>query len=485
MKNKDFIALKRAEILNKMNAAVAANDSEKFSEAFMELCQEIEQNVLEQAKELVNQNDANVLAQRGVRQLTSTEKEYYEKVIDAMKSSDPKQALNNIETVFPETIIDSVFEELTTNHPLLSKLHATTVTGLTRMMLNTNGEQKAAWGKLTDKIIEELTSGFKEVDVTQDKLSAFLPVSKAMLDLGPAWLDKYVREVLIEALANGLEYGVVNGTGKDEPIGMTRQVGDGVNVVGGEYPTKEPIKMTALNMVQLGNVTSIMARNSKGQARNVSDLIMLVNPVDYWKKILPATRALTPDGIYVSTVPIPMEIIQSAAVEEGTAVYGMAGKYFLGAGMSKNGKIEYSDQYHFLEDERIYLIKLYAYGFALDNNAFVVLDIDKLQPVRFEVVNKEEQHVDNSFLSDLKIGSLSLTPKFDANTETYTVTTSAATNTITAFPEAGTANIEITVGDVKVTNGGKATWNSGANTVKVKVTDGSLAKTYTVTVTKE
>ena len=43
MKNKDFIALKRAEILNKMNAAVAANDSEKFSEAFMELCQEIEQ----------------------------------------------------------------------------------------------------------------------------------------------------------------------------------------------------------------------------------------------------------------------------------------------------------------------------------------------------------------------------------------------------------------------------------------------------------
>lgn len=61
----------------------------------------------------------------------------------------------------------------------------------------------------------------------------------------------------------------------------------------------------------------------------------------------------------------------------------------------------------------------------------------------------------------------------------------ATTNTITAFPEAGTANIEITVGDVKVTNGGKATWNSGANTVKVKVTDGSLAKTYTVTVTKE
>lgn len=485
MKNRDFIALKRGEILNKMNAAVAANDAEAFTEVFLELCQDIEQNVLEEAKELMNQNDVNVLAQRGVRQLTSVEKEYYEKVIDAMKSSDPKQALNNIETVFPETIINSVFDELTTNHPLLSKVNATTVSGLTRMMLNTNGEQKAAWGKLTSKIIEELTSGFKEVDVTQDKLSAFLPVSKAMLDLGPAWLDKYVREVLTEALANGLEYGIVNGTGKDQPIGMARQVGDGVNVVSGEYPKKETIKITAMNMIQLGNVTSIMARDSKGQARTVNNLIMLVNPVDYWKRFLPATRAMTPDGVYVSTLPIAMETIQSAAVAEGTAVYGMAGKYFLGVGMAKNGKIEYSDEYRFLEDERVYLIKMYANGFALDNNAFVVLDIKDLQPVRFEVVNKEEEHVDNALLSDLRIGGLTLSPKFDSDTDTYTTTTSSATNTITAFPKSGTAAIEVTVGDVKVTNGGKATWNSESNTVTVKVTDGEQTKTYTVTVTKE
>lgn len=485
MKNRDFIALKRGEILNKMNAAVAANDAEAFTEVFLELCQDIEQNVLEEAKEMMNQNDVNVLAQRGVRQLTSAEREYYEKIIDAMKSQDPKQALNNIETVFPETIINSVFDELTTNHPLLAKVNATTVSGLTRMMMNTNGEQKAAWGKLTSKIIEELTSGFKEVDVTQDKLSAFLPISKAMLDLGPAWLDKYVREVLTEALANGLEYGIVNGTGKDQPIGMTRQVGDGVTVVSGEYPEKEPIKITAMNLVQLGNITAIMARNSKGQARVVSNLIMLVNPVDYWKRVLPATRAMTPDGTYVSTMPIPVEIIQSAAVKEGTVTYGMGDKYFLGVGMAKSGKIEYSDEYRFLEDERVYLIKAYAHGFALDNNAFVVLNIENLQPVRFEVVSKVEEHVDNALLADLKIGGLTLTPKFDTSTESYTVTTTAATNTITAFPESATANIEIKVGTTQVTNGGKATWNSGSNTVTVKVTDGEQTKTYTVTVTKE
>ena len=161
MKNKDVLAMEKAKIVEKMNQAIKDDDAKAFSEAFTELCQKIEDNVLEQAKEMLVEQDATILAQRGVRQLTSKEKQYYEKIIEAMRSTDPKQALNDVEVVMPETIIDSVFDELQTNHPLLSKLNATTVTGLTRMMMNTNGEQKAAWGKLTAKIIEELTSGSK------------------------------------------------------------------------------------------------------------------------------------------------------------------------------------------------------------------------------------------------------------------------------------------------------------------------------------
>lgn len=485
MKNKDILAMEKAKIVEKMNQAIKDDDAKMFSEAFTELCQKIEENVLEQAREMMNEQDVTILAQRGVRQLTSKEREYYEKVIEAMKSPNPKQALNDVEVVMPETIINSVFDELSTNHPLLSRLSATTVTGLTRMMMNTNGEQRAAWGKLTAKIIEELTSGFKEVDVTQDKLSAFLPVSKAMLDLGPAWLDNYVRQVLYEALANGLEYGIVNGTGKDEPIGMMRQVGEGVSVKAGVYPEKSPIKMTALDMKQMGNVTAIMAKNDKGQARTVTGLVLLVNPVDYFRRVLPATRMLTPDGVYASVLPVDAEIIQSAAVEEGKAVYGMASKYFLGVGMARNGRIEYSDEYRFLEDERVYLIKLYANGFALDNNAFQVLDITELQPVRFKVISTTEEKKYSAELADLKIGSLALSPEFAAGTTTYTATTSNATNVITAVPASGSAEIEITVGDTPVTNGTAATWASGENTVKVKITDGELTKTYTITVTKE
>ena len=195
---------------------------------------------------------------------------------------------------------------------------------------------------------------------------------------------------------------------------------------------------------------------------------------------------LTPDGIYASVLPVDAEIIQSAAVPEGKAVYGMATKYFLGVGMAKNGKIEYSDEYRFLEDERVYLIKLYAHGFALNNNAFQVLDIKDLQPLRFKVVSETEKaKTDDATLADLKVGALKLSPTFAAGTTEYTATTQNASNTITAVPASSTAEIEITVGDVKVTNGAAANWSEGSNTVTVKVTDGAQTKSYKVTVTKE
>lgn len=391
MKNLDVLEMEKKAIIQKMNEAVQSNDAEAFQTAFVELCEKIQENVLVQAQEMLDTADKQVLSDRGVRQLTSKEKAYYQKVIEAMKSNDPKQALANLDVVMPETIIDSVFEDLRTNHPLLSKIQFRSVSGLTRIMMNTNGYQKAAWGKLGAKIIQELTSGFKEVDVTPNKLSAFLPVCKDMLDLGPQWLDNYVREVLYEAFANGLEDGIINGTGKDMPIGMTKQVGDSVSVVAGEYPAKEAVAVTQLDDIQLGKVAAILSVDEKNLSRTVDSLIMVVNPKDYYTKVLPAIQRPAPGGGYVNTLPFHVDVIQSPAVTEGKAVFGMAKYYFLGAGLENNGRILFSDEYHFLEDERVYLIKGYAHGFAKDNNTFVVLDISGLKPTyyRVEVVTEE------------------------------------------------------------------------------------------------
>ena len=205
-----------------------------------------------------------------------------------MREKDPRQAINNLDAVMPETVIDAVFDELQTSHPLLSHIQFMNTRGAIRMMMNTNGYQTAAWGQLCDEIVAELTAGFKEVDTNLLKLSAFMPVCKAMLDLGPEWLDDFVRQVLYEAYANGLEAGIVAGDGNGKPIGMNRQVGDNVTVTGGVYPVKSSIAVPNLCPDTVGNLLALLAGDTGGEARNVRDVIFVVNPVDYFQKIMPA-----------------------------------------------------------------------------------------------------------------------------------------------------------------------------------------------------
>lgn len=64
------------------------------------------------------------------------------------------------------------------------------------------------------------------------------------------------------------------------------------------------------------------------------------------------------------------------------------------------------------------------------------------------------------------------------------MTTSAATNKITATPEDEDATVEILVGETEIESGDSATWSAGENTVTITVTNGNVEKVYTVTVTK-
>ena len=87
-------------------------------------------------------------------------------------------------------------------------------------------------------------------------------------------------------------------------------------------------------------------------------------------------------------------------------------------------------------------------------------------------------------LSGLTIGSLTLTPAFNAGTTSYTVSTSNSTNTISATAEDSSASITIKNGETVITNGTSATWSAGENTLTITVTNGTESKVYTVTVTK-
>lgn len=491
MKSNDMIQ-SRDDIRFQMQSALKENNTEAFYQAFDSMlnciADEVKQGYEEKVRELKTELNKQVLSDRGVRQLTTEERTYYQKLGEAMKSADPKQALSSLDVVMPETIINAVFDDLKSGHPLLSHVGFMPTNGITTMIMNANGEQKAIWGKLTDEILKELSSGFINVDTTLMKLSAFIPVAKSMLDIGPEWLDRYVREVLYEALANGLEAAIVTGTGKDMPIGMDRQVGDGVTVTGGIYPKKEPVSVTNFEPETVGNLVSLIATDPNGKPRAVNTLILIVNPQDYYQKVMPATTLMAPDGSYRNDVmPTPMVIIQSNSLARGEAILGMGNKYFAGAGSAVGGKIEYDDSYRFLEDERVYLIKLYANGFPKDNNAFLRLDISGVLPVTYKVTQVAPPAPSgNAALSSLSLGAAALSPEFAAETTTYSAATSNTQNTINAVPADASALLSVLLNNEEVENGSALIWKAGENTVQVTVTaeNGTTLKTYTVTVTK-
>lgn len=492
MFSNDIQARSREEIRAAMMQALRDNDAEGYSKCFDEMMQRVAADLTadnEQRMEEMRQSaDSAILAQRGVRQLTSEERKYYQAVIDAMKSADPKQALQNPNLVLPTTTINAVFDELQTRHPLLSRIDFRPSGGAVELVMSENGYQMAQWGELCDDIVKELLAGFVKINTMLFKLSAFLPVCKAALDLGPEWLDDFVRQVLYEALANGLEYGVVAGTGNNMPIGMNRQVGPNVTVTGGVYPEKAAVTLTNFRPETIGRLISLLATDPSGKPRQVRDVVLLVHPTDYFLRVFPATTIQAADGTYRNDVlPYPMTVIQTLALEPGKAIIGIAYRYFAVAGTAREGRIEYSDHYRFLEDDRVYLIKAYANGMPMDNNAFQTLDISGLVPaaLRVEQVSPETPSA-NANLAALSLGAAALSPAFAAGTTTYTATTTNATNVIRAVPADAGADVAITVGNVVVANGSAATWAAGENTVTITVTaaNGSTTKTYTVTVTK-
>lgn len=493
MKNIDVLNQKKADIMVKMNQAITEGNEEEFTTAFNEFTELLQETVMAEAKGLINTADNAVLAGRGARSLTSKETEFYNGLITAMKSRNPRQALSEIDVVLPETVIDAVFEDITEAHPLLDAINFQSTGALVEIIVSTlDGRQMAAWGKLTDEIVKELSAGFTTINLAQKKLSAFIPIAKPMLELGPVWIDRYIRAHMSEAIFNGLEQGIIDGSGNDEPIGMRRDPNSALDPGTGYAPLEAQV-LKEITPKTFGELVAQLSEAPTGLQRMVRELLLVVSPKDYFTKIFPATTTRKEDGTYVNNIfPFPTRVVQSVFVPENEAIIGLGKRYFMGLGTGKDGRIEYSDEYRFLEDERVYLTKLYGDGKPLDNKSFIRLDITDLKPTArdVKVVNADEfpqlniSPVIDARLASLKIGALVLSPAFNKSIMYYEAATTDATNKITAVAMDGEATIEIVVGETPVENGAAITWTQNdENVVTITVTSGSETETYTVVVT--
>lgn len=352
-----------------------------------------------QSLSVAQRNDATVLAARGVRQLTNEETAYYKALAAAMRTdvSGVKNALTDISVTMPETIIDQVMQDVKSNFELLDAIDFVNSNYMTSWIYNKQGVQTAKWGAIGSAVTKELSGAFGKISVTTCKLTAFMAVSQDYLDLGAAWLDRYVRAILTEAAGTAMEAAIVDGAGNadnaDCPVGMTRDLDKG-NTDGSTglttYPQKTATKVTSLDPATYGAILAKLSKTPTGRNRKVSDVILVCNPEDYFTKIMPATTYMTPSGGYVSNVlPFPTRVIQSEGCPKGKAVVGLGKQYIgmLGAG-SKKGVVTYDDSVQFLEDNRVYKIRLLGNGRPKDNSSFELLDISALEALAYKIVQE-------------------------------------------------------------------------------------------------
>ena len=378
-------------------AAMKSGDETALQTAWKQFHDSIAAEVRKDFEAVQEAQDAAVLAQRGYRQLTSAEKKWYNKFIEAGKSSNPKQAFTDFlgsdleEDLMPTTIIEDVYKNLKEEYPLLKAINFQYVGYITKWLLNDHSTQKAVWGEITDEIVKEITSAFKVLDLKQNKLSAFAVIENGMLDLGPTFLDAYIRACLAEAIMAGLELAIVAGSGVKEPIGMIKDIHEGVDFNSSTgYPDKALIPVTDFSPVSYGALIARMAKTEKGKKRKFNKVTLICNQTDYLTKVMPATTVLNANGHYVNNLfPFATDVIISNALDDGKAVLVLTEEYFFGAGGSKNGVIEHSDHYQFIEDNRVFRVKQYGAGRAFDNTSALYLDISNLDPAYITVKQKD------------------------------------------------------------------------------------------------
>lgn len=391
MKNNDLINQESKKFFQKMINALQANDAKQAAEAMQEMqngiCQIIEQE-FEQYKGI---GDMEVLQSRGLRRLTSEETSWYQSFIGAVKTG-AKQEITNLTAAMPITIIDRVITDMKQRHELLNAIDITDAAGAQKLVMN--GVQMASklggWGKITSAISTELKGQIKVIDVTVAKYTAYFIIPKDFVKFNftfaPMWVDQYIRIILSESIAFGLEKTIITGDGSDQFIGMIMDIG---STSEGKYSAKTAKKITNFDGDYAG-IVATLAKDGNGDDRTVPEVLLVVNPQDYIKKIrrIQNTLIYGTGAVDLINNTYPTKVVQSSMIAEGKAAAGIAANYFAAINGGNSGIIEYDDSNQFLEDNRVYTTRIYGNGQPIDNTSFEYLDISEVEAPALPVLIK-------------------------------------------------------------------------------------------------
>lgn len=323
-----------------------------------------------------NTLDQVVLSNRGADILTAEETHFFNEVVKSDGFQD--------ELVLPETIEERIYEDLTTEHPLLSVINFRNLGTITLTAITSEYEGAAVWGPIFGDIKGQLNAAFKQEKIAQSKLTAFVVLPKDLAKFGPKWVAAYVQTQITETYAVALENAIINGVGptKDQPIGLIRDLQAAVDPTNG-HAKKQPTGALTLEdpktiIREFAGIGKTLSTKQDGKKLNVNGKVaLIINPADAWdlKADFTIQNSL---GDYITKLPFNFTLIESEFATEGEIIAFVKDRYdaYRGGGVEVS---EYKETLA-LEDCNLHVAKTFAFGKPRDNKVSAIYTLPTVEP---------------------------------------------------------------------------------------------------------
>lgn len=402
-----------------------------------------------------------------------------------------RAAISGVELTIPVVILDLIAENQFRYSKLMRRVRVRNVNGEARQTI-AGTVPEAVWTEMCGAI-NELTFGFNQISVDGYKVAGYIPVCNSILEGSEVDLAGWIIEMISEAIGKAKDKAILygKGAGSKMPLGIVTRLAQQSQPT--DYPAVAPpwtdlhttnIQSIAASlkgaefwsalMLALGNTYTTYSRGEQFWAMNSRTYALLRS------KMITFTASGDVAANIFGTLPIITGDVEVLEFIPDGDVIGGYGDLYLWAQRS-GMRIDLSTEVQFLQDNTVFRGKERADGMPIVPGAFVAVNINGGTvtteiPFAADLANFAD-------LDALSVGGYTLSPAFDPDVLSYTVTATNAGDAVEATAASANARVAISYNGRNMRNGGTVTWANGTLPLTVTVQNGNGSRVYTVSVT--
>lgn len=408
------------------------------------------------------------------------------------------RAIQGGDLEIPVVFLELISENMYRYSKLTNRVRVRTIRGEARQTI-AGTVPEAVWTEMCGAI-NELSFVFNQITMDGYKVAGFIPVCNSLIEDTTDNLDlaSWIIEMISEAIGLTKDKAILYGKGSASkmPLGIVTRLAQTAKP--SDYQANAPawvdlhetnilkVDGTTLKGAEFWSALTLAAGNTFTRYSRGEQFWTMNSKTYATLKSKLITFTATGDIVanLFGTLPIingNVDILEF--IPDGDIIGGYGDLYlWIERGAMA---IDMSDQVQFIQDNTVFRGKERADGAPVIPGAFVAININNAEVTT--VMDFAADTANDADLAALSVGGNTLSPVFDSDTLTYTISAAAAdTAKVEATTAQPDAKVEIAYNGANVRNGGTVTLlkDGAAHPLTVTVKNGNAVKVYTVNITR-